>query len=141
MFKVRLFIHPSIHPSILCGGGYNFHLRLSVLSLRILSQLDRVIFVVWSDKDKFVYESLIPEYFPPTEDVLSIAAVAEEGIHRKEEEDVDSEGEPVPESQVTVDDSDEWEEVQKVEGNVAENGDESQKAEEGTGEASVETKS
>jgi len=29
-------------------------------------QLDRVIFVVWSNKDKGVYEDLIPEYFPPT---------------------------------------------------------------------------
>ncbi|KII90222.1 hypothetical protein PLICRDRAFT_40418 [Plicaturopsis crispa FD-325 SS-3] len=29
--------------------------------------LDRVIFVVWSDKDKGVYEDLIPEYFPPLE--------------------------------------------------------------------------
>ncbi|KIK70095.1 hypothetical protein GYMLUDRAFT_236526 [Collybiopsis luxurians FD-317 M1] len=116
MFKVRSSGHPSY------------------------AMLDRAIFVVWSDKDKSVYESLIPEYFPPTEDVLSTAAVAEEGIHRKEE-DVDSEGEPVPESQVTVDDSDEWEEVQKVEGNVAENGDESQKAEEGTREESAKSKS
>ncbi|KAJ6544787.1 A1pp-domain-containing protein [Mycena vulgaris] len=28
------------------------------------SKLDRVIFVVWSNKDKEVYETLIPEYFP-----------------------------------------------------------------------------
>ncbi|KAF9466492.1 hypothetical protein BDZ94DRAFT_1251037 [Collybia nuda] len=28
-------------------------------------KLDRVIFVVWKDTDKAVYESLIPEYFPP----------------------------------------------------------------------------
>jgi len=28
------------------------------------SKLDRVIFVVWSDDDKRVYEDLIPEYFP-----------------------------------------------------------------------------
>ncbi|ESK90842.1 macro domain-containing protein [Moniliophthora roreri MCA 2997] len=28
-------------------------------------KLDRVIFVVFSDKDKDVYENLIPEYFPP----------------------------------------------------------------------------
>ncbi|TFK45874.1 A1pp-domain-containing protein [Heliocybe sulcata] len=27
--------------------------------------LERVIFVVWSDADKAVYEELIPEYFPP----------------------------------------------------------------------------
>ncbi|TFK40033.1 A1pp-domain-containing protein [Crucibulum laeve] len=30
-------------------------------------KLDRIIFVVWSNKDKGVYESLIPEYFPPSE--------------------------------------------------------------------------
>ncbi|KAF9048649.1 hypothetical protein BJ165DRAFT_1041213 [Panaeolus papilionaceus] len=29
--------------------------------------LERVIFVVWSDKDKDVYRSLLPEYFPPGE--------------------------------------------------------------------------
>ncbi|KAI4523034.1 macro domain-like protein [Schizophyllum commune Loenen D] len=28
-------------------------------------KLDRAIFVVWSDKDKRVYENLIPVYFPP----------------------------------------------------------------------------
>ncbi|TRM65013.1 hypothetical protein BD626DRAFT_490633 [Schizophyllum amplum] len=28
-------------------------------------KLDRAVFVVWSDKDKHVYEKLIPEYFPP----------------------------------------------------------------------------
>ncbi|KAF7330448.1 A1pp-domain-containing protein [Mycena venus] len=28
------------------------------------SKLDRIIFVVWSNKDKEVYETLIPEYFP-----------------------------------------------------------------------------
>jgi len=31
--------------------------------------LDLVIFVVWSEKDKDVYEKLIPEYFPPTEEL------------------------------------------------------------------------
>jgi len=31
------------------------------------NKLERVIFVVWSNKDKEVYESLIPEYFPPGE--------------------------------------------------------------------------
>jgi len=30
-------------------------------------ELERVIFVVWSNQDKSVYESLIPEYFPPGE--------------------------------------------------------------------------
>ncbi|KAF5373959.1 hypothetical protein D9758_000714 [Tetrapyrgos nigripes] len=29
------------------------------------TSLEQVIFVVWSDKDKHVYEALIPEYFPP----------------------------------------------------------------------------
>jgi len=28
-------------------------------------KLDRVVFVVWSDKDKGVYQKLIPHYFPP----------------------------------------------------------------------------
>ncbi|KAI0368809.1 A1pp-domain-containing protein [Pilatotrama ljubarskyi] len=31
-------------------------------------KLERTIFVVWSDTDKRVYESLIPLYFPPIED-------------------------------------------------------------------------
>ncbi|KDR76348.1 hypothetical protein GALMADRAFT_247754 [Galerina marginata CBS 339.88] len=31
------------------------------------NKLERVIFVVWSNKDKEVYESLIPEYFPPAD--------------------------------------------------------------------------
>jgi len=31
------------------------------------NELERVIFVVWSDRDKDIYESLIPEYFPPGE--------------------------------------------------------------------------
>ncbi|KAJ7158841.1 hypothetical protein C8R46DRAFT_1110520 [Mycena filopes] len=31
------------------------------------SKLDRIIFVVWSNKDKEVYETLIPEYFPSTD--------------------------------------------------------------------------
>lgn len=61
-----------------------------------------MIFVVWSDKDKSVYESLIPEYFPPSEDDVP----AEE----------ESQGEPVPESQL----EEEWEEVNNVEGDKAE---------------------
>jgi len=36
--------------------------------------LDRVIFVVWSLRDKGVYEKLIPEYFPPTEDLVRESA-------------------------------------------------------------------
>jgi len=38
--------------------------------------LDRVIFVVWSMKDKEVYEKLIPEYFPPTEDSTATGSAA-----------------------------------------------------------------
>jgi len=34
------------------------------LELENANKLERVIFVVWSDKDKRVYENLIPEYFP-----------------------------------------------------------------------------
>jgi len=40
------------------------------------SKLERVIFVVWSDKDKDVYEKLIPEYFPPAENPESAEATA-----------------------------------------------------------------
>ncbi|KAF9524841.1 hypothetical protein CPB83DRAFT_860569 [Crepidotus variabilis] len=32
------------------------------------SKIERIIFVVWSDKDKNVYQTLIPEYFPPYEE-------------------------------------------------------------------------
>ncbi|KAH9481571.1 ADP-ribose glycohydrolase MACROD1 [Psilocybe cubensis] len=42
------------------------------LDTEVGNKLDRVIFVVWSDKDLGVYETLIPEYFPigdtPAED-------------------------------------------------------------------------
>jgi O-acetyl-ADP-ribose deacetylase (regulator of RNase III) len=31
------------------------------------SELEKVVFVVWSDKDKEVYEELLPEYFPPAD--------------------------------------------------------------------------
>ncbi|KAI0346282.1 A1pp-domain-containing protein [Trametopsis cervina] len=31
------------------------------------AKLDRVIFVVWSDEDKLVYQRLLPVYFPPDE--------------------------------------------------------------------------
>ncbi|KAF9485223.1 A1pp-domain-containing protein [Pholiota conissans] len=41
------------------------------------SKLERVIFVVWSDKDKEVYETLIPEYFPIGEKPESPEPVAE----------------------------------------------------------------
>jgi len=39
-------------------------------------ELDRVIFVVWSNKDKGVYEDLIPEYFPPADEPLTQDAPA-----------------------------------------------------------------
>lgn len=32
------------------------------------SKIERVIFVVWSNKDRDIYRSLIPEYFPPESD-------------------------------------------------------------------------
>ncbi|KAJ4468741.1 hypothetical protein J3R30DRAFT_3553765 [Lentinula aciculospora] len=71
-------------------------------------KLNRVIFVVWSDKDKSVYESLIPEYFPPSHEAKQESVTAEE----------ESQAEPVPESQI----DEEWEQVEKVEENIAENG-------------------
>jgi len=39
--------------------------------------LDRVVFVVWSLKDKEVYEKLIPEYFPPTEELAKEVSQAQ----------------------------------------------------------------
>jgi len=41
------------------------------------NELERVIFVVWSKQDRAVYESLIPEYFPPGEKVEAPEPVAE----------------------------------------------------------------
>ncbi|KAJ7127118.1 hypothetical protein C8R44DRAFT_979810 [Mycena epipterygia] len=43
------------------------HIALDVVRRFCDSDLDRVIFVVWSNKDKEVYETLIPEYFPPSD--------------------------------------------------------------------------
>jgi O-acetyl-ADP-ribose deacetylase (regulator of RNase III) len=40
-------------------------------------ELERVIFVVWSNQDRAVYESLIPEYFPPGEKVEDAEPIAE----------------------------------------------------------------
>ncbi|KAK7033012.1 A1pp-domain-containing protein [Favolaschia claudopus] len=40
------------------------------------SKLDRIIFVVWSNKDKEVYETLLPEYFPAEEEPASSDATA-----------------------------------------------------------------
>ncbi|KAJ7104264.1 A1pp-domain-containing protein [Mycena belliarum] len=63
-------------PSISTGiYGYPIedatHLALDLVrrfcELDVGSKLDRVIFVVWSNKDKEVYETLIPEYFPPSD--------------------------------------------------------------------------
>ncbi|KAJ6607392.1 hypothetical protein B0H10DRAFT_2178495 [Mycena sp. CBHHK59/15] len=50
------------------------HIALDVVrricDLEVGTKLDRVIFVVWSNKDKEVYETLIPEYFPPSPQTL-----------------------------------------------------------------------
>ncbi|KAF6757066.1 A1pp-domain-containing protein [Ephemerocybe angulata] len=35
------------------------------------SKLERVIFVIWTPRDKGVYETLLPEYFPPAEESTS----------------------------------------------------------------------
>ncbi|KAJ7494622.1 A1pp-domain-containing protein [Mycena galericulata] len=56
-------------PSISTGiYGYPIedatHIALDLVRRFYDSDLDRVIFVVWSNKDKEVYETLIPEYFP-----------------------------------------------------------------------------
>ncbi|KAF9071879.1 hypothetical protein BDP27DRAFT_1218582 [Rhodocollybia butyracea] len=85
-------------PSISTGTyGYPIedatHIALNVVRKHFDSEddstfkLDRVIFVVWSNKDKSVYESLIPEYFPPSEsgtDVLD-PEVTPEGTQNSEE--------------------------------------------------------
>ncbi|KAJ7178559.1 hypothetical protein C8R43DRAFT_463885 [Mycena crocata] len=65
-------------PSISTGiYGYPIedatHIALDLVRRRLedpatCSALERVIFVVWSNKDKEVYENLIPEYFPSTEE-------------------------------------------------------------------------
>ncbi|KAJ3898681.1 hypothetical protein F5879DRAFT_979733 [Lentinula edodes] len=94
------------------------HIALNVVRKHFESEgessakLDRVIFVVWSDKDKMVYESLIPEYFPPSDGVKLEPVAAE-----KTEEDS-------PHRQV----DEEWEEVEK-EGCFTENGGEEEKKE------------
>lgn len=41
------------------------------------NELERVIFVVWSNQDRAVYETLIPEYFPPGEKVEEREAIGE----------------------------------------------------------------
>ncbi|KAE9398059.1 A1pp-domain-containing protein [Gymnopus androsaceus JB14] len=100
-------------PSISTGiYGYPIedatHIALDVVRKHFESETDStfsVIFVVWSNKDKSVYEALIPEYFPPSDDIVPT-------------EEEESEGEPVPESQIQED----WEEVENVQGNIAENG-------------------
>jgi O-acetyl-ADP-ribose deacetylase (regulator of RNase III) len=42
------------------------------------NKLERVVFVVWSDKDLATYESLIPEYFPPADESQDSNAAPEE---------------------------------------------------------------
>ncbi|KAJ3781994.1 hypothetical protein GGU10DRAFT_364988 [Lentinula aff. detonsa] len=109
-------------PSISTGVyGYPIedatHIALNVVRKHFESErqsdfkLDRAIFVVWSDKDKSVYESLIPEYFPPSDEIKLLDA-------EETEDESDSQAEPVPESQI----DEELEEVEKAEGNIANNG-------------------
>ncbi|KAJ3968147.1 A1pp-domain-containing protein [Lentinula raphanica] len=98
--SLRHIAFPSISTGIY---GYPIedatHIALDVVRKHFDSEgestfkLDRAIFVVWSDKDKFVYESLIPEYFPPSE------SVTEEMVEGESE----SQSEPVPESQIEDD--------------------------------------
>jgi O-acetyl-ADP-ribose deacetylase (regulator of RNase III) len=47
-------------------------------------KFDRVILVVWSNKDKGVYEDLIPEYFPPLEEAAKIPVPESEAKEAKE---------------------------------------------------------
>ncbi|KAF9071876.1 hypothetical protein BDP27DRAFT_1418686 [Rhodocollybia butyracea] len=107
------------------------HIALNVVRKHFESEddstfkLDRVIFVVWSDKDKAAYESLIPEYFPPFEsgsDVLDPEVTPEDTQNSAKShwQDTPEESQEtlVPESQI----DDDWEEVDKVEGDVADNG-------------------
>jgi len=49
----------------------------SLLESELGNELERVVFVVWSNQDKAVYESLIPEYFPPGEKVEDPEPIAE----------------------------------------------------------------
>ena len=46
--------------------------------LLTITQIDRIIFCVYSAKDEEVYSEIVPDYFPPTEEDLAAA---------KEEED------------------------------------------------------
>ncbi|KAF7375021.1 Macro domain-containing protein [Mycena sanguinolenta] len=48
-------------------------------------KLDRIIFVVWSNKDKEVYETLIPEYFPE-KDAEEIASSHDSTVDKPEVE-------------------------------------------------------
>ncbi|PPR00889.1 hypothetical protein CVT24_000374 [Panaeolus cyanescens] len=68
-------------------------LFLSTYVLMVL-QLERVIFVVWSDKDKDVYRSLLPFYFPPGEKESS-PELEETGALPQATKEVGSTGEPV----------------------------------------------
>jgi len=49
----------------------------SFLESELGNELERVVFVVWSNQDRAVYESLIPEYFPPGEKVEDPEPIAE----------------------------------------------------------------
>ncbi|KAG8827393.1 hypothetical protein FRC19_003542 [Serendipita sp. 401] len=74
-------------------------------------KLERVIFVVWSNKDKEVYEELIPQYFPETDmeaqegqdDGEEQPPETQESQMRDEEESMVSEEEATsPDKQSTV---------------------------------------
>ncbi|KAJ3813032.1 A1pp-domain-containing protein [Lentinula aff. lateritia] len=113
---VTNLLHHIAFPSVSTGiYGYPIedatHIALNVVRKHFESgessaKLDRVIFVVWSDKDKMVYESLIPEYFPPSDGVklgpVAAEKTEENSSHRQVDED--------------------REEVEKVEGSFSENG-------------------
>ncbi|KIM39737.1 hypothetical protein M413DRAFT_28931 [Hebeloma cylindrosporum] len=54
------------------------------------NKLERVIFVVWSNKDKGVYEELIPEFFPPGEKPQPAEPISvEPDVQSPEEKDSD----------------------------------------------------
>ncbi|PPQ65299.1 hypothetical protein CVT26_000259 [Gymnopilus dilepis] len=59
------------------GEGDEVSVGTLVLVYSNFQQLDRVIFVVWSNKDKEVYQTLIPEYFPEEEEEEEEAEEAE----------------------------------------------------------------
>jgi len=49
--------------------------------------ITRVVFVVFSEKDKDVYEHLLPEYFPPEEEASAAEDTVEGGQSKKEKDE------------------------------------------------------